>query len=600
MEVWGGIECSINRIGENYFDQLEYYNLYRRPELITPILELGLKTLRFPILWEKNWPDQNKAPVWAVEKQLEILKKSNVNIIAGLVHHGSGPASASIESDDFAEKFATYAKSVAIKFPWINDYTPINEMLTTARFCGLYGLWYPHHKNTNSFLKILINQCRATILAMRAIRKVNPIARLIVTEDLTKIHGTQELQTQVNFENHRRWLSLDLLCGKVDNIHPLWDYLKEHGVTDDQLQFFIENAIVPDLLGFNYYVTSERYLDHKLENYPSSNHGGNGQICYADIEAVRHPLAAVTGLTGLMREAWLRYQLPMAVTEAHLCCGREDQLRWLKSIWDACAKLNTEGIHVIAVTFWALFGAYGWDKLLTRKKGRYESGVFDLSSGVPRQTAVAKLIIAFAYGKSYCSPVINGTGWWERNDLYTKDLQPVMIIGCSGILGSALTRICAERNIFFTTYDDNQRGIKNPEHINRAISRCRPWAIIDAATYANPDILGRTIKKYKQTDNAGTIHLAKTAKKHQLPLLSFSSDRIILSIYKSAIVIRPSPFGSSGNRQNFDGLFLERLKNENEINAMNDEIISATNMSHLIHLALNLLIDEEHGFWHVT
>jgi dTDP-4-dehydrorhamnose reductase len=42
---------------------------------------------------------------------------------------------------------------VAARYPWLRDYTPVNEPLTTARFSGLYGVWYPHHRNTHSFVR---------------------------------------------------------------------------------------------------------------------------------------------------------------------------------------------------------------------------------------------------------------------------------------------------------------------------------------------------------------------------------------------------------------------------------------------------------------
>ena len=62
------------------------------------------------------------------------------------MHHGSGPAYTDLKDPDFPNKLAKYAKAVAKKFPWLEYYTPVNEPLTTARFSGLYGLWYPHCK----------------------------------------------------------------------------------------------------------------------------------------------------------------------------------------------------------------------------------------------------------------------------------------------------------------------------------------------------------------------------------------------------------------------------------------------------------------------
>src|SRR3712207_9325640 len=103
---------------------------------------------------------------------------------------------------------AEYAHAVASRYPWVEDWTPVNEPLTTARFSALYGHWYPHTRDDRSFARALLVQCRATVLAMmQAIRAVNPEARLVQTEDLGKSYGTPRMAYQVDFENQRRWLS---------------------------------------------------------------------------------------------------------------------------------------------------------------------------------------------------------------------------------------------------------------------------------------------------------------------------------------------------------------------------------------------------------
>ncbi|MFN2521613.1 MAG: dTDP-4-dehydrorhamnose reductase, partial [Candidatus Limnocylindria bacterium] len=63
--------------------------------------------------------------------------------------------------------------------------------------------------------------------AMRAIRAVNPAAQLVQTEDLGKTHSTPRLRYQADFENERRWLTVDALCGRVVEGHPLWNYLRD-------------------------------------------------------------------------------------------------------------------------------------------------------------------------------------------------------------------------------------------------------------------------------------------------------------------------------------------------------------------------------------
>jgi dTDP-4-dehydrorhamnose reductase len=310
-------------------------------------------------------------------------------VIAGLVHHGSGPAFTNLLDENFPTLLAVYAEQVIQQFPHLNYFTPVNEPLTTARFSGLYGLWYPHNTDDTLFLKMLLNELKGTVLAMQAIRKVNPAAKLVQTEDLGKTYSTRTLQYQADFENERRWLTYDLLCGKVDSNHKLWKYLLKKKITEEELAFFQENVCVPDVFGFNHYLTSERFLDGRLNRYPRHTHGGNGRHVYADVEAVRVELKEETGIRVLLREAWQRYRQPMAVTEVHLHCHREEQLRWFKHIWTTCNQLSGEGVQIDAVTSWAMLGSYGWNKLLTEPEGDYEPGVFDVRNGSPRPTALA-------------------------------------------------------------------------------------------------------------------------------------------------------------------------------------------------------------------
>src|SRR4051812_12675041 len=141
-EIWGGIECTINRVNDAYFDQLDYAGHYERDSDIEVLAGLGVKKLRYPLLWERHQPRKNMAIDWSwTENRLRQIRSHQIEVIAGLVHHGSGPAFTSMIDRNFPQYLADYARQVAEKFPWIEYYTPVNEPLTTARFSGLYGLW---------------------------------------------------------------------------------------------------------------------------------------------------------------------------------------------------------------------------------------------------------------------------------------------------------------------------------------------------------------------------------------------------------------------------------------------------------------------------
>ncbi len=271
-KIWGGIECTINRIGDEYKDQLKYSGHYERPGDIEAIAALGINTIRYPVLWEKHQPDKNVKINWQwTDKQLTTIRDSGMTPVAGLLHHGSGPAFTNLLDPEFPHLLASYAYEVANRYPWIEYYTPVNEPSTTARFSGLYGLWYPHHRTEASFYRMLLHQLKGSVLCMEAILSVNPLAKLIQTEDLGKSHSTPLLGYQADFENCRRLLTFDILTGRLQPGHPQYDYMLGCGIRKEEIDFFQIHRFKPYILGLNYYITSERWLDESLEKYLSSN-----------------------------------------------------------------------------------------------------------------------------------------------------------------------------------------------------------------------------------------------------------------------------------------------------------------------------------------
>src|SRR5437762_4502489 len=149
LEVWAGVECTVNRVGNVYFDQLERSCHAIRSSDLDLLAGLGVSALRYPVLWERLAPNDGKTIDWTwSDERLNYLSRLRIQPIVGLVHHGSGPCYTSLTDSSFPDKIARYARAVAQRYPWVEYYTPINEPLTTARFCGLYGHWYPDRKST--------------------------------------------------------------------------------------------------------------------------------------------------------------------------------------------------------------------------------------------------------------------------------------------------------------------------------------------------------------------------------------------------------------------------------------------------------------------
>ncbi len=137
------------------------------------------------------------------DRSLQAVRAAGIRPIAGLVHHGSGPPHTSLLDPEFPKKLAAYAGRVAERYPWIDSYTPVNEPNTTARFSGLYGVWYPHARSRGSYIRALLNQAKATVLSMEEIRHVRSDARLIQTDDLGSISGTEDTASGLGDAEHQ-------------------------------------------------------------------------------------------------------------------------------------------------------------------------------------------------------------------------------------------------------------------------------------------------------------------------------------------------------------------------------------------------------------
>ncbi|HEX2560646.1 family 1 glycosylhydrolase [Phenylobacterium sp.] len=651
LELWGGHECTVNRVGGTYYDQTRRSGHQDRLSDLDLFAGLGIKALRYPVLWERVSPERGRFDWSWTDERLGRLQELGMRPIAGLVHHGSGPKRTSLVDEGFATGLAEYARAVAERYPWIGDWTPVNEPLTTARFSCLYGHWYPHQTDESFFWSALVNQVDAVRLAMREIRAVNPKARLIQTEDLGRTYSTREVADQAQFDNTRRWMTWDLLCGKVTREHPFWARLCSFGL-QGRLEAMAADPCPPDVIGVNHYLTSDRFLDHRCENYPPDRCGGNEYMRFADVEAVRVALPGPGGLEGVLEEAWTRYGLPLAVTEAHNGCTREEQVRWLREAWDAALRLRDRGAPIEAVTAWALLGSYDWNSLLTRRIGHYEPGVFDLRGGEPRPTAAAAFLKSLTDPAAERHPTADGPGWWRRDIRLefrpvfrtletpepraewrapTSPARPLLITGATGTLGKAIARACEWRGIDYVLTSRAQMDLANGASIAEALRTFRPWGVINTAGWVRVDDAEAECDGCMEANTAGAVRLAQACEAAGIGFVGFSSDlvfdgrlgrpyvesdataplniygrskaeaeRAILGASERALMVRTAAFFSPYDQHNFAAHVLRAVKRGHEFTAANDLTISPTYVPDLVESVLDLAIDGATGLWHLA
>ena len=315
--------------------------------------------------------------------------------------------------------------------------------------------------------------------------------------------------------------------------------------------------------------------------------------------------------------------------------------------------MRDEGVDIRAVTAWAAFGSFDWNSLLTRDDGCYESGVFDLRSSLPRPTALAKMLQTLATAKDYDHPVLDSSGWWRRFDRLhprgtnddASDItssvrhtsssgtlgRALLITGATGTLGTAFARICEQRGLSYYLLTRQELDIAEPDSVKAAVERFEPWAIVNTAGYVRVDDAERDVDRCMRENVSGPANLASVCADREIPLVTFSSDLIfdgtkseayverdkasplnvyglskvraeteVLNQYSDALIIRTSAFFGPWDEFNFVHAVLRSLQANNHFIAANDVTISPTYVPHLVNAALDLLIDGEHGIWHLA
>src|SRR4051794_11008802 len=109
-EVWGGVECSVVRVGDTYRESMRRSGHAHREDDIERIVSLGIRAVRFPLLWELTAPASIADADWSwADARLAAFRAHGIRPIVGLVHHGSGPQNTNLLDPRFAEGLTAFA-----------------------------------------------------------------------------------------------------------------------------------------------------------------------------------------------------------------------------------------------------------------------------------------------------------------------------------------------------------------------------------------------------------------------------------------------------------------------------------------------------------
>jgi len=360
-----GIENSIPKIqnGRVRVDQMESCGHYRHWRKDFDLLdELGLKYLRYgpPLHTSLLGPDKYD---WEfADVTFAELRRRDINPIVDLCHFGVPDWIGDFQNPDFCEHFAKYAAAFAQRFPWVQLYTPVNEMFICAQFSASFGWWNEQGTTDRTFVTALKHIVKANVRAMQEILKVRPDAIFIQSESSEYFHAENPAAIKpAEIENSRRFLSLDLNYGhRVDS--EMYEYLMDNGMTREEYHFFLGNSLRHHcILGNDYYWTNE----HRVS--ADGTHRASGEIF---------------GYSEITRQYYNRYRLPVMHTETNIAEGPsgDEAVNWLWKEWANVLRVRNDGVPTVGFTWYSLTDQMDWDTALRETNNRvHPVGLYDLN-----------------------------------------------------------------------------------------------------------------------------------------------------------------------------------------------------------------------------
>ncbi len=363
-----GVENSNPTInnGKERMDELEkcgHYKYWKQDfDLVN---EMGIKYLRYGPPLHKTFLGENRYDWSFSDEVFRSLHEHDIIPIVDLCHFGVPDWIGNFQNPDFPRLFAGYANAFARRYPWVQLYTPVNEMYICALFSAQYGWWNEQLSGDRSFVTALKHIVKANVLAMHAILDVRKDAIFIQSESSEYYHAVNPQAIEAaEIKNSKRFLSLDLNYGKrVDS--EMYEFLMENGMTKDEYHFFVNNNLKHNcIMGNDYYITNEHHVSDD----------GNTQSA-----------GEIFGYHVITMQYYNRYGIPVMHTETNLYQGPngDEAVKWLRKEWANVLRVRNDGVPIVGFTWYSLTDQVDWDTTIRENNGNVNPvGLFDLDRNI--------------------------------------------------------------------------------------------------------------------------------------------------------------------------------------------------------------------------
>ncbi|MGZ4973403.1 MAG: family 1 glycosylhydrolase [Limisphaerales bacterium] len=308
---------------------------------------LGVKAARYGIPWHRIQPTRGQWDFSFADDTLNHLLDLGIEPIVDLVHYGLPLwLENAFLNPDFSKLMAEYSARIAERFKGrIHAYTPLNEPRITCWYSGKLGWWPPFKRGWSGFVAVMMGVARGIVESTQALKEVDPDI-LPMHVDATDLYESPEpaLQDEVHRRQEIVFLALDLVSGRVNEEHSLWQWLLKNGASKPQLHWFLENHIDLSIIGINLYPMFSRKVMSKTGS------GLRTKMPYSPNEIVYR-------LGKMYHE---RYQVPIFISETASEGSYKRRKEWLDNSVAEVKKLREEGVPLVGYTWWPMFALVTW------------------------------------------------------------------------------------------------------------------------------------------------------------------------------------------------------------------------------------------------
>lgn len=358
--VWaGGIENTFVPDARPGLRSLEEYELTQHYQQwrsdFDRAASLGIKALRWGPPWyrteakqgEFNWDFADEA----IDYIVNVLK---ITPIVDLVHYGTPDwLEGGFANPDYPERVAAYTTAFVKRYKHlVRFYTPLNEPTVTADFSGRRGEWPPYLKGDTGYVSILLQLARGIQHTAKAIRAEQPEAILVAVEAMRRVKPERvRAGAAAKLRALHEYLPYDLAAGRVNDSHPLRNWLLESGASQDVLAQLVSNGVEHDIFGVNFYPWS--YAEVDVDD--------SGNVTSTDGRCTGNQLFHV------LKEAYEHSGKPLMITETSATGTMAQRKRWMQQTTSAVAKARRSGVKVCGYTWFPLFTMIGWEYRTSEK-----------------------------------------------------------------------------------------------------------------------------------------------------------------------------------------------------------------------------------------